>query len=387
MSNSLAPNLKKITVPTGKLLLDPNNPRLVTRDEDLNDEDDFMDSVLQDTTASRLRDASGDDAYRIKELERSIRQNGWLPVDFIFVRKHRDGKHYIVLEGNRRVAAIRNILKDDAADPALRESVKTLEVMEIIDTLPPAELRRKISYLLGVRHHGSLKRWTPFAQAHNIYGRYLELSGQDWDSFRWDPEIGQRIADALSIPRDKVEDRLRVYRPMCQIGNSPEVRNSKGGMKDRYFSVCEEALLGRNSKLHEYLPQEPSAFLLDETGIRRFNNLCQFSEPNRDKAPIQNPQEWRKFESILREEDTERKAQMLRDVEEDKRLPSDVWAERAVELQTLQWDKWLLKVNSILKTVTLADDLSSDEAKATGTRLIRLIAELDERDHEGGKDA
>lgn len=388
MESSLAPILKKTRVPTGKLLLDPNNPRLVTSDEDRHEEEDSMDSVLQDMTAARLRGAGEGDTYRIMELERSIRQNGWLPVDSIFVRKHADKKHYVVLEGNRRVAAIRNILSDEVADAALRASLKAVEVMEIVDDLPPEEIRRKISYLLGVRHHGSLKRWTPFAQAHNIYERYLELSGQEWDSFRWDASIGQRIADALSIPLEKVQERLTVYRAMSQIGMTPEVKNSKeGGMKDRYYSVCEAALLGRSSKLSEYIRQDPGTFLLEEDGVKRFDQLCHFSRPNREEAPIQNPQEWRKLESILREEDVERKAQMLREVEEVKRRPSDVWAERATELLTLQWDRWLLKVNSILRTVTLADDLGSDEAKATVRRLVGLVEKLDQRDRKGDNNA
>lgn len=383
MGDSLAPKLRKRVVPSGKLILDPNNPRLVTRDEDCHDEVDYPDGNLQDTVIGKLRG----DEYRIKELESSIRQNGWLPVDFIFVRQHSDGEHYVVLEGNRRVTAIRDILSDETADEDLRRSLKAIDVMEILDDLPPEELRRKISYLLGVRHHGSLVKWTPFAQADNIYSRYIEASAQDWESFTWDTAYGQQVADALSISLQEVEERLRTYRAMRQIGNVPEVENSQGEMKDRCYSVCAELLLRKTRKVNEYIPQDPVTFLLDDEGVRRFDNLCHFSEPNRDGAPIRNPQEWRKFENILREEDDERREQMLHEVEVEKRCPSDVWAERAAELQKLQWDKWLLKVNAILKAVTLADDLESEEAKAVVRRLVQLIKELDQRDIDGGRDA
>ena len=242
MSNSLAPKLRKITIPSGKLIFDPNNPRLVTRKEDLNDEQDFADGNLQVATSERLRDQSGKDEHRIKQLARSIRENGWVPVDFIFVRKHAKTDQYVVLEGNRRVAAIWSITSDDNADKALKQSLKEIEVMEIIDDIPDSELQRKISYLLGVRHHGSLVKWTPFAQAHNIHERYLELAEQDWESFGWNQDTGQDIADALSIPLPVVKDRLGVYRAMRQIGSTPEVQDGPGGMKDRYYSVCEEAL-------------------------------------------------------------------------------------------------------------------------------------------------
>jgi len=49
---------------------------------------------------------------------------------------------------------------------------------------------------------------------------------------------------------------------------------------------------------------------------------------------------------------------MLQKVEEEKRLPSEVWAVRAKELVHYTWERWLLEVNSILKTVTL-DELQT----------------------------
>ena len=47
----------------------------------------------------------------------------------------------------------------------------------------------------------------------------------------------------------------------------------------------------------------------------------------------------------------------------DKIKPSVAWAKRAAELQTLQWDKWLNKVNSVIREVKIGDDLTSDAAK------------------------
>lgn len=388
MGDSLAPKLKKIKVPSGKLVLDPNNPRLVTRDEDRHQEGDYTDNNVQDAVASTLRDLSGEDRYRIKELERSIRQNGWVPVDFIFVKKHEDGEHYVVLEGNRRLAAIRNILNDSNTEAELKDSLAEIDVMEIIDELPQEEVRRKITYLLGVRHHGSLRRWRPFAQAHNIFLRYLRVSGQDDESFLWDPHYGQQVADALSIPLEQVRERLSIYLAMRQVGSHPEIRDSEGGVEDRHYSVCEEVLSKKgSSKLAEYIWQDPDTFLLDDDSIERFDTLCHFSSRNREGAPIRNPAEWGKLEKILREEDDERREQMLEAVENEGRRPSDVWAERAAELQKLQWDKWLLKVNSILKAVALGDDLSSQEASDVARRLVHVIEELDRRDIVGEEHA
>ena len=375
MGDSLVPKLVKRTVPIGKLILDPNNPRLITRDEDCHEEKNFLDGDLQKATADRI------DAEKIDQIVDSIQQNGWLTVDHIFVKKHLNSQYYVVLEGNRRVAAIRKIRQKEGVDEKLLKLLEYIEVMEIVDDLPDDQLRKKISYLLGVRHHGSLIRWTAFAQAHNIYKRYFELTSQDWDSFRWDSDVGQMIADALSIPVDRVEDRLQVYRAMKQVGDAPRVRDSPGEVKGRYYSLFEEVFLGRKKKkLNSYISQDPDTFIVDDMGVERLINLCHFDIAKRDGAPIQNPQEWRKLEQILNEEDEGERKRMLREVEEDKRPPSHVWAERAVELKKLQWDRWLLKVNSILKLVTLGDDLTSQEARTTVKRLVSLIYELDKRD-------
>jgi len=256
--------------------------------------------------------------------------------------------------------------------------------MEIVDEIPLDELQRKISYLLGVRHHGSLVQWTPFAQAHNIFKRYIEISGQDSESFMWDNDTGKEVADALSIPSKEVYERLKVYRAMSQIGMLPEIKDSQGGIKDRYYSVFAELLLKEKNRLNDYIKQDLHNFHLEDEGLERFDNLCHFSIPRRDGAPIKNPQEWRSLEKILRDEDEEIRKQMLEEVEEAKTLPSIVWAKRAAELQKLQWDKWLLKITSILKTVTFGDDLSSEDAKATVARLVSLISKLEERDISGG---
>ncbi len=382
MPEPLAPKLKKIKVKYDCLVLDPNNPRFTTRREDRIGEEHYVEQDLAGITLSKLFPGKKD-RYKIEELENSIKQNDWLPVDFIFVRKLKgDDKRYVVLEGNRRVVAIREIMKDPKSNAALKADLQSLEVMEVLDSGSSEDLQRKISYLLGVRHHGSLKKWTPFAQAHNILDRYLEVSGQSAETFKWQTTVGQKIADTLSIQFKEVQDRLKVYRVMAQIGNSPDVKDSLGGMKDRYYSVCAEPLLSPRKRLGNYINQDPNTFLLNDEGASRMKNLCRFSELNRggETTPINNPEEWRYLDRILADEDITKRDRNLREVEERHRHPSEVWAERAMELYTLTWEKWLFQVNSILKTVSLGDDFNTDNAKQTAKKLVSLIQELDRRD-------
>jgi hypothetical protein len=380
----ILPKLRQLEVSPDKLVLDPNNPRLITNDEQRVPEEHSADPGVIEETRRKLGGIGDEknDRFEIRELERSILTNGWQPIDFIFVKAFQDSGKYLVLEGNRRVAAIRNILSRGDVEKEIRSSLQSIEVMEVMGNGPPEQLHEQVNYLLGVRHHGSLRKWSPFAQAYNIYRRYLELSKQDDKTFRWDGKIGQQIANALSIPLDQVNERLRVFRVMQQAGNVPEVRNSEqsgGGMKDRYYSVCRDGLMSGKRALQSFIQQDQATFLLDEQGVERLEHLCHFSRVRREGAPLNNPQEWRPLGNILADEDEEKRKENIRLVLELKEKPSVVWAKRADELRKLQWDKWLQRVVLVLSTIQIGDDFGPD-AKTTIEKLCDLIEVLDAQD-------
>lgn len=381
MPEALTPILNKITIDVGKLILDPNNPRLVTDDSHLCPEEDFIDVDLTGQTYARMAGGEGtNDPFRIEQIVNSIKQNGWQPVDFIFVRKITNADRYVVLEGNRRVTALRKLLRDESLDSELRTKISRIEVMEVMDEGDPTMLKRKISYLLGVRHHGSLRRWSAFAQAQNIYEHYLKVSGQNRETFVWHPHAGEKVAAALSIKDSAVKERLKVYRVMEQLDGVPSIAESAGGIKGGYYSVVAELVLRNYKALNQFISLDGTSFLLDDDGISRINNVCHFSQAVRAGAPIRNPQEWRYLDKILDFQDDARREEMLAEVTEAKRLPSEVWSEIESKFQQLQWEHWLGKVHSVISKITLQDDLQSEEAKEVGGRLFQLVDELDTLD-------
>lgn len=378
----LMPTLKSVKVAASKLILDPNNPRFLTHDNDHTDESDFLDPGVSVETNRKMTNEDGSD-YRIDGLKKSIRENGWVPVDRIFVRKYLDTDRYVVLEGNRRVTAIRQLLDEADLHEDTRRSIDPLEVVEVVDDCGPEVLKTRISYLLGVRHHGSLKPWSPFAQAHNMYKRYLVISGQTDQTYQWDETRGEQVANALSLEIKRVKQRLQVYRVMQQIDQVEEVQ-AVDGIKARYYSICEEVLLkGGKSKLPEYIRQDGSTMLIDDESMGRMINLCHFDVSNREGAPIRNPTEWRKLDKILSDDDGSKVTAMLAEVEENKRHPSDVWAEREEERYKPRWDTWLREVSLLLGSVQFGHDLDSAEAKNAGKRLDNLLQALDDQSTEG----
>ena len=351
MIDKLIPELQVIEVEPIKLILDPNNPRLLTKKEDLNqDPNSAVDSISE--TIKKMEHHK--DKFRIEELKDSIRQNGWISVDYIFVKKIDTEGRYLVLEGNRRVTAVRALLAEETLDDKIRSSIKKIEVMEIIDKISDDDIREKISYLLGVRHHGALQKWSPFAQAHNIYKRYMQKLGDV--NFNWNKKIAEDIGNALSIKLSDVEKRLKVYIVMKQLSESDDIKNSEdpeAEIKDHYYSVCEEVVTKKLPK--DYITVDSNNFELNIDSINRMINLCHFDRKGRVDAPISNPQEWRKLHKILDDPDPKKVVEMMKRVEINKEKPSNVYAERSSELQEIQWDGWLKEVKTIVKDLTFED--------------------------------
>ena len=108
---SLAPKLQSITIEPGKLLLDPNNPRLFTREKEKVPLERIPDPGFQADAADRI---TAGDRFKINDLVASIQTNGYIPEagGYMFVRKLPGSKYYVVLEGNRRLIAIRKLLKE-----------------------------------------------------------------------------------------------------------------------------------------------------------------------------------------------------------------------------------------------------------------------------------
>jgi hypothetical protein len=363
--------LKEIKVPLQKLLLDPNNPRFLEDHDGRVEETEWADSGVQAQTTARMHSGS----YHLAELKKSIQSNGWQPVDMIFVRKVDElPDHYVVLEGNRRVTALRELKEQNKLPPEVAKVVEQLPVLEVIGTA--AETKAQISYLLGVRHHGSLKTWGPFAQAHDLYERYLRLSGMDDETFTWQESVAEKISAQLSLDPKKIKERIRVYRAMKQLNEVPDI--ARAGMEGHYYSLVKEALPTTTANpLSQYLKQDPSTFRLDEEAVQRFDKLCEFSTKGRTDAPVSSPDEWKPLSSILKDPDEDRKQQMLDAIVVDKRKPTEVFAERQAELRQPRWDLWLKETAALMKRLQIANvDPEDPGAQDVVSKLASLLDAL-----------
>ncbi len=180
------------------LLLDPENPRLP---ESLERDDESMLNYIADTTS-------------IEELMEAIAENGFFPGEpLIVVESSKHKGKFLVVEGNRRLAAVK-LLHDPAACKSPGERMRTIskEAKHKPKELPVVVRKSRADVLpyLGFRHITGVKQWEPLAKA-----RYIEQLF-DLTSKELMPKVRYtEIARAIGSRRDHIKrnlDALAVYK-------------------------------------------------------------------------------------------------------------------------------------------------------------------------------
>src|SRR5690349_20529822 len=130
----------RITKHVDRLLVDPNNYRFIDKSEyKYVPLEQVPDELIQERTLSFLRGKSNDN---ISDLIASFKTNGFLDIDQIQVKQV--GDKYLVLEGNRRIAALKYLfeLSKQGFDVGTldEQTFKSIPLVEIIDEDPVQHL-------------------------------------------------------------------------------------------------------------------------------------------------------------------------------------------------------------------------------------------------------
>jgi ParB-like chromosome segregation protein Spo0J len=134
------------------LRFDPDNPRIVERLGEHPSQPDIEDLLV-----------TGD--MRARELIPSFMANGYIEYEPLIVRSASGGK-YVVLEGNRRLAALRSMQKSGDAD---EEAAFRKHRLDRIPCLVFDGGERELLAYLGLRHLSKTKDWSASAK-----GQFVE---------------------------------------------------------------------------------------------------------------------------------------------------------------------------------------------------------------------
>jgi len=171
------------------LLLDPENPRLPPEVRG------------SDQRALALYIASNYDPLRVA---RSIAAHGYFSSEPLILIAAENGHDYIVVEGNRRLVALRG-LSDEALRAEFEESGEWSELAaatHLPDLYPVvvAPSRRAVAPIIGYRHISGIEPWDPLAKARFV-ASLIDAA---------DEPIG--FAEVASIVGETVGDVRALYR-------------------------------------------------------------------------------------------------------------------------------------------------------------------------------
>lgn len=231
MHSDFSNQLREATIPLGRILLDPNNPRLIGLDDYAGvAEERAAEIEVQGRTLARLNDSR---AFDQESLRASIEQSGLLPIDRVVVRptslKTPDGEElFIVVEGNRRIAACKTLLEqhrvaEKSLSPEVLATIENPTVL-VLDE-PEAEKARLQQWVIqGVRHISGLKQWGAYQSARTIEAMISQLGYSE-----------QEVAGALSISVQRVRRSLRVLAGLRQMSESEDYGEYSGPSFYTYF--------------------------------------------------------------------------------------------------------------------------------------------------------
>jgi len=145
---NLRPESQLAHVSPDQLEFDPNNPR--------------FGGLLENKSQSELQDAIFGEPYYASELVDSLVENGFISYEPLVVK--RSGSKFVVIEGNRRLAAVRHIRSNLDNYPKRKSDLDSVPVLIFPDT-PNGQQDDTMRVYLGVRHLLGFREWPPVSKA------------------------------------------------------------------------------------------------------------------------------------------------------------------------------------------------------------------------------
>lgn len=227
-------DFQKHTIQPDQLLLDPNNYRFhdLKGYREVKLRTRYSEDGVQSRAQSLLEETQ---TFDLGSLKDSIRTNGYIPVEQIVVLSYgedADGlPSFLVIEGNRRAAAIKALLKEKAdgtvdLSDKVASSLEKIEVVEIIGEAE--EIESYTRTLMAIRHVAGVREWGPYQQA-KLVVELFEENGATLGS----------VAQKIGISSREVARRYRASKALAQMEEDEEFSDYA---EPRLYSFFHEAV-------------------------------------------------------------------------------------------------------------------------------------------------
>lgn len=290
MDLKLTSLLSPISVDLEDLLLDPNNPRFSELREAAIKipEARFGEPKVQTNTLEKMRDPK----FEVSELRDTIKTVGFLPMDRIVVRPWLGNttsveKKYVVVEGNRRVTALKWLveLHEAGKETFSDEQLKNFSSLECL-LLDSEHAHDLVNFVLpGLRHVSGIKEWGPYQKAKTIFS--LRSAGMS----------PQEAAQSLGLSTRASNQAYRCYLALEQMASDEEYGEFA---QPKLYSYFEEALKRPNVKSWLSWSDEQERFVSNEN-LREFYSWIVAPE-GEESAKLPEAKSIRDLSTVLEDE-------------------------------------------------------------------------------------
>lgn len=285
-------------IDTQKLLLWPNNPRLKISDFT---EVNYTDQQLLDPVNQRniFKLLSKHEDHDVVTLIKSMSKVGFMREKAPIVMKINGDDRYLVLEGNRRLTAIKTILSDKSSRISA-ENYKSLEKIPcwvFEHTSKEVPLKSAISRMVAEAHIKGQKAHSKLQRAHMLYDAYVGFLTNKGKShgFFLDKEALAATEDFFDFPEKELEGEISVVRLYKQLVETYEFEDIPKKCSERLSWVHKNP-----AQFKKYFGYDTSNLCFDEDGLDRFYDV--FLHP---EAAVYNPQTFKKLLNVMRNGEVE----------------------------------------------------------------------------------
>ena len=203
--------LKPIDVDVEHVFLDPNNLRLFGipgEERPTVPEERIVEKSVQDDILQKMKTN-----FNIKPLRDSMHRTGFLPSEPVILMRIRQTNDFVTIEGNRRLAAIKWLLREHESGeitlPASRLSnLRRIRALLYKGSGPQAETDRMT--LQGIRHISGVMDWGPYEKAKAVLT--LKSAGK----------TTEEISQILYLKKRQIAQLLRAYYALEQMKQHAE---------------------------------------------------------------------------------------------------------------------------------------------------------------------
>lgn len=340
-----------VMLPVKQLHLDEKNPRLP----------ETLSGANESVILKYLYDNGA-----IEELAQSMADTGYFPHEPLIVL--RSGKSsYIVLEGNRRFAALAILHKlPIAGSIAFSDISLPEERLNELEEVPCFEVKDRdiVHTFLGFRHIGGLKPWKPEAKARYVVQEVDALAKENAaDPFK---EMGRRVGSNAQGIRNAYSALTILRHAKDEFGIKVQA------LQDERFGVWMRALNSPAVRAHIGFG-DPTTYLEIQQGLKSLDKsalsevIADLTPSEKGQALINDSRQITSYGKIL---SVERARTVLR------KTKSMVAAEQVVETEGLA-EKIQVLVDSCEALLQQASDLEgSEEASQAADALVKTARAL-----------